>query len=213
MRLRVSTLEAYRRLLQTEYGDEAELAERMRRGQWTDDGQQKWQMLAGTAWHRALAGEAPDAALMEQKPAVYRYGGYWFAEDDIEAGRSHVGAGVKEVTGSIQLAGAEIEGTCDTINGLVIQDAKTKFSYPSAKDYESSLQWRLYLLIFGAKRFQYNLFCFRDPDSSGFCALTNVIQFCFWAYPQMQADCERWVREFLAWNEQTLEAAVAKGAS
>ena len=199
IRLRTSTLEAYRQIIQGEWGDEAELIERLHRGQWTDDGQQKWQMLAGTAWHRALAGETPDRCIEEQD--LYCWGKYWFSGGDIAAGRMHIGKGVRELTGSMELGGVEIEGTCDTILGLSIQDAKTKFSQCSTKDYEMSLQWRLYLLIHDAQRFQYNLFSFWDPDGGGFCGLKDVLSFSFWDYPGMRADCERWVREFLAWAE------------
>ena len=52
-RVRVTTLESYRVLLQEEYGSEAELVESIRRGQ--EGPPVNWKMACGTAWHEVLA--------------------------------------------------------------------------------------------------------------------------------------------------------------
>ncbi len=198
MKLRVSTLEAFRRVIQTEYGDEAELVDRIKRGQWAES-EGTWQMSIGTAWHACLDGQG------EQKGNLIHYGEYCFHEEALAQAKEHIGPGLREVTGSrawnLGLLNVVVEGTCDHINGLILQDHKTKFSTVDAKDYEPSLQWRFYLSIHGGIRFQYNLFSFRDPKNDGLCELTGINSFSFTPYPRMDADLTEWLYKFVDWAE------------
>lgn len=207
IRLRVSTIEAFRRAAETEWGDEAEVEATLRRGQWTE-GPANWQMLAGTAWHRAMALESADAvdevysdAIMDWETFCH-YGDYEFLSDDIQTAIAYCGPGLREITHSRPFAlgelDVEIEGTADLVQGLSVSDHKTKFSPSDPGDYEESLQWRLYLLIHQARVFRYNLWEFKDPKD-GFCALKDVCSFRFWPYPQMEQDCLYWIRRFLGW--------------
>lgn len=211
IRLRVSTLEQFRKVSETDYESEANLIERIRRGQWADDGPQEWYMQAGTAWHRAMACDHSDEIREEKGEdgsdvCTIRYGDFWFASEDIQAGLRHCGPGLREVTGR-QVFGAwgnvpiQIEGTTDLIHGLGIQDHKTKFSSADPDDYEPSLQWRFYLLIHEAIKFRYNLFEMRDPDENNLILLKEICSFRFWPYPGMDADCGHWLRRFMEWAD------------
>lgn len=205
IRLRVSTLESFRQVMQTDYGSEAELIERLKRGQWAE-GPTKWQMDAGTSWHAVLAdpfGCRQGADGPKGESSVWcESGDYWFSTDDVSEALAHVGPGLREVTGrtifQVGREWIEVEGTADRIQGNTIRDAKTKFSTPDARDYEQSLQWRFYLLIHGAEKFTYDLFDFRDPKD-GYCELKGIVSFSFWRYADLYRDCLRWIDEFLHW--------------
>lgn len=205
IRLRTSTLEAFRRVVETEYADEAELIESLKRGQWTE-GTPSWQMQAGTAWHHVLQHPlgtqqfdcydgTPD--ITHEGPFGYRFGGA-----DVAASLRHVGPGLCEVTGGryFQAGGQRVlvEGTADHVHGLDLQDHKTKFSAPDARDYEPSLQWRFYLLIHQGAWLRYNLFDFSQPKE-GFCELRDIVSFSMWPYVGMEADCREWIGRFLDW--------------
>lgn len=198
IRLRVSTLEAFRRVVATEWGDEAELAERIERGQWAE-GPSNWMMDAGTALHRILEGKADegcDGALFS--------GAYCFDQTAANAILRHQGPGVRELTARrvFDLGGrkVEVEGTADHARGLVLRDAKTKFTTPDAKDYEPSLQWRYYLQIHGARLFVYDLCHFADPKD-GYCEFKGIVSFRFWTYPGLEEECRVWLARFLDWAE------------
>ncbi len=209
IRLRVSTIEAFRRVVDTDYAPEEELVATLKRGQWTD-GPANWQMLAGTAWHRAMALEPADDVLeWPCGTTACCYGDYSFDSGDIQEALAYCGPGLREITGRRVLCNwhgeaVEIEGTADLVQGLVVTDHKTKFSQADPSDYEESLQWRLYLLIHEAQVFRYNLWEMKDPVS-GYCALKDVYSFRLWPYPWMKQDCLAWICRFLSWaNDKDL---------
>lgn len=201
IRIRTSTLEQFRKVCQTDFQPESELAERIVKGQWSDDRDVPWYMHAGTAWHRALALELPDNCLPDHTQV--RYGDYWFTPEDINEGIATFGPGLREVTGwrTWDVGGlkVQVEGAADHLYGLVVQDAKAKFSDVDPSDYEQSLQWRMYCLIHHARVFRYVLFNFKDPDKAGFLRLKDTYWFSTWAYPDMEADVLVWLHRFMDW--------------
>lgn len=209
IRLRVSSIESFRRVVATPYGDEAELCERIVRGQWADHAA-NYQMRVGTAFHAVLADpirhgqiEADAAGVPTQ---VYRSGDFTFAGADVQRALAHVGPGACELTGraTFDVGGraVEVEGTCDRIRGLLVRDAKVKFAPADARDYEASLQWRFYLAIHGAAAFAYDLFACRCSDpAGGRCDIGDITTFRFWRYPNLDADLRGWLADFLAWTD------------
>jgi hypothetical protein len=205
IRIRVSTLEAYRRVMQTDFMTEAELVAYVKAGQ--ENPYTAWQAAAGTAWHLLLA--APVARLCDHihdnDGMLYEAGGFVFNGDDVHRAREHVGPGLCEQTRRRTFAvdglGVQVQGTCDRIRGLHVRDAKCKFTPPDPADYEPSLQWRAYLLLNDAVCFTYDLFPMKEPTekNGNLCALKDIISFNFWAYPGMEADVLYWVREFVSW--------------
>jgi hypothetical protein len=129
---------------------------------------------------------------------------YQFTANAIAFAKRYTGPGLHEVTGrmTFEVCGrtVEIEGTADLVNGLVIQDHKTKFSTASVADYEDALQWRFYLLIHRAEVFRYNLWRMSDPKE-GRCEVKEVVSCRFWRYQGMEQDCRDWVRRFVLWAE------------
>ena len=205
MYLRTSSLEAFRRIYQTPYGNEQALIETIKRGQWTE-GPSSWQMQAGTAWHTALE----TAGTFEAGTYVWvnvpgTQDRYHFEVMDVIAARQHRGPGTTEVNASREFktnAGPVLlSGKADLIQGLYIRDAKTCFSVPAAKHYERSLQWRAYLLLHEAKKFTYDLFDFAKPKF-GFCKLKDIWSVDFWTYPGIEEDVGFWVNSFAEWSER-----------
>lgn len=196
LRISTTTLEAFRRLIDTEYGDEKELIAQIK----GEPFEARWQMEAGTAWHTALSTEICKS---ERETGLVEIGKFSFSVGHVEAADRHIGPGVWEVK---QVRVSDIRqdeyvvvvAQADHCRGLLIQDNKTKFSKPDAREYEQSLQWRFYLWVHGAQEFRYNLFDFADPKD-GYCELLNIVSFNFWPYPGLEADCRRWVGEFLDW--------------
>lgn len=209
IRLRVSTLDRFRKVCQTEYESELSLIDRIQRGQWSDDAEDTpWYMKAGTAWHRALADDMVDELVgyaSDSDILLCRYGDYLFHPDDIHEGIATFGPGLREITWhrDWQIAGqtVRLEGTADHLFGRVVSDAKTKFSDPDPSDYEESLQWRAYLLIHDADVFRYVLFSMKDPDESGFIRLKKdgIYTFNMWRYPDMESDVTHWLTRFVEW--------------
>lgn len=196
IRISTTTLEAFRRVLTNEYPSEAELIAQIK----VEPFKPTWQMEAGSAWDEALSTEIRDS---ERETGRVEIGKFSFDVAAVDAADRHIGPGVWQVKatkyslwpdGTESLTVAQV----DHIRGLIIQENKAKFSTPDARDYEQSLQWRFYLWVHGAAQVRYNLFDFADPKG-GYCELRNIVSFNFWSYPGLEADCRRWVREFLDW--------------
>lgn len=202
IRISTTTLESYRRVLTTEYATEAELIAQVK----GEPFEPSWQMQAGSAW-QALLSSPFEVGTIDETQGEYRvhYGDFSFGRKSQELARDHIGPGISEVKalarfqlGCRDAVPVDVVAQVDHIRGLMIQENKAKFSTPDARDYEQSLQWRFYLLAHEAAHVRYNLFDFADPKN-GYCELRNIVSFGFWTYPDLRADCERWVRAFLEW--------------
>lgn len=199
LRVSTSTLEQFRRLCCYDYVDEAELVAQIAGRPFTPS----WQMEAGTAWHRVLSN--PDECLVDDGSGWigFRSGGYTFDGTAGTESRNLIGPGTWECKATRTFDhcgfGVTVVAQADHIRGLVVQDNKTKFSTPDARDYEGSLHWRWYLLVHEAQKFTYNLFDFRDPKE-GYCELRNIVSFNFWTYAGIEADCRAWLSRFLEWS-------------
>jgi hypothetical protein len=205
--LRVSTLEAFRRAVETDYGSEEELQASIRRGQW-EDGPSSWKMRAGTAWHEILCANLatePTVVIPQLCQFAVCRGEYFFALADAMAGQDYRPRGLLEVPArQVLLADGQkmaLHGQADHVRGLEVRDAKTCFAAPDPTDYESSLQWRCYLYLFGANVFSYDLYYFSEPTDLGYLALKDIYTFRQWRYPRMEEDLASWIRRFLAWAE------------
>lgn len=206
--VRTTTLESFRRVVSTSWGNEGELRTYIAAGQ-DDDAGKTWKMDAGTAWHKVLACPERCERLNDEGEEIYRYGDYSFSPLAVAEALATIGGrGLYEVPGNIvfQADGRRssyqvvVTGTRDHLRGLEVGDFKTKFSTPDAKDYEQSLQWRFYLAMGGAW-FTYYLFHFKTPKC-GHCEYKGVKTFRFWPYPALSADCGEWVMRFIGWAER-----------
>lgn len=209
--IRASTLEQFRRILagETSDGEEA-LIRDIKAGQ---NGAGNERMDAGTAWHRCLSLPEFDLNDLADWKNHYLIKGkekcvpikplaefpYFFDLSDVQLAREFFGPGRHEVPGFGMIGGQQVCCTADLINGLVVSDAKTKFTTINAADYETSLQWRIYLHIHGARQFRYCLFRMTDPNDDGFIRMMDMTEFSFFSYPEMQNDLTHWVNQFMEW--------------
>ena len=216
MRVRVSHLEAYRRLVAEEYGDSADdliLDVQAWQKGW-ERSARNWKMDAGTAWHACLSNH-PDAMCYGPE---WGYGNYRFRSEDVYAAQAHQGPGFREVTArrvfETRRGPVEVKATCDHLWGRTVRDAKTKFGTPDAGAYDLSLQWRFYLLLFHADAFVYDLFAMRDPDDAGLCVLRETVSFRLWRYPDLERECRSWLERFVDWaDSHDLLSRTAAGAT
>lgn len=95
-------------------------------------------------------------------------------------------------------------GKVDAIHGLRVDDHKFTSRY-DAERFLNSYQWRVYLDIFGADEFRWNVFEGRqDTSDPQRYVIYNVHQLTTHRYPGMEEDVRRAVRTFLGFARQHL---------
>lgn len=91
-------------------------------------------------------------------------------------------------------------GMVDGIDGRTVHDQKLTENWDAEK-YTDSLQWRAYLVMFGAATFVYDVFVGRykrDKDRQivpGHVTVTDYHRLPFYAYPGIRGDVQRAVNE------------------
>lgn len=208
--VRASTLEAYRRVIETDWKPEAELVESIEQGQVDSEG--GWESCCGTAFHSILA--HPDDHLIAGKPGFttseedvpldeYRSASWHWYGPTVRDILAEIGPGRVEVRSGTTIdtrwGKVTVSGQADRVSGLCVRDAKCTWSTPDPELYEPSLQWRWYLLIHERRWFTYDVFHFKEPKESGLVELKEFYSFRQWAYEGMERDCHDWLTRFLAW--------------
>ncbi len=195
---RVSNVEAFR---QFELDDEAEP------GRFIDELLHGFEpspaMQAGTAFHKALELAAPGetATELNSQGHVFTFRGDFVvrlpAIRELRASKTYMVDGEPIV----------ISGQVDGIEGLRIDDHKTTSRFDPDR-YLTGYQWRLYLDIFGASVFRWNVFELNELD-----VLTYEVrdqhtleQF---RYPALGADCQRLVERFARFVREHVQPLVA----
>lgn len=184
MTFRVSECESFRQWRDDEAADLETLLARMRGETGASEA-----MLAGTAFHKALEMAQPGEA------ATLRALGYTFdiagdfelaipAIREVRAGKTYI----------VDDCAVTISGQLDAIEGKRVEDHKTTGRFDPER-YLGGYQWRLYLEIFGADHFRWNVFEISvtdDPLTWEVFAAHRLEQY---RYPGMGADCERLVTD------------------
>lgn len=182
MRISVSDLDAYRYYRDNEDAELDDLLARLRR-----ETPPTAQMLAGTALHAALENAQEDTAVLEANGHKFKF----VAECDVYLPQ------VRELKGEMQIqtpiGPVTLVGVVDAIGGD-IQDHKLTARF-DAERYAASYQWRCYLLMFGGRRFVYNVFVGKE-DSANQYLIYEFHRFPLYAYPALREDVEREVGQF-----------------
>lgn len=188
---RVSSVESYRRYLNDEEGD---LASILRDLQGFEPSEK---MLAGTAWHKVLElaslGDIIDAAA----------NGFTFTVSvDIDLSLPEIRELRAAKTYMVDGKPITITGQVDAIEGLRIIDHKTTARFDPER-FMAAFQWRLYLEIFGADSFEWNVFEMKEtgPRHYEIFAFHPLAQ-C--RYPGMEKDCELLVADFARFTRKYL---------
>lgn len=202
---RVSEVESFRQWLEDDEAELDKLLERLR-GQ----SEASEAMLAGTAFHKALElAAAKDHPTLEALGYTFQFRGDFElaipAIREIRASKTYRGEGY-EIT---------VSGQLDCIHGKRVEDHKTTGRFDPER-YLAGYQWRLYLDIFGADQFRWNVFEIKqmediDPLTWEVFAHHTLEQF---RYPGMEQDNARLVAHLAAFTRthlperiRTLEAA------
>lgn len=176
MIFRVSEAETFR---QWRDDEEAELSALLARLRGIEPPSQA--MLAGTAFHaileRASAGEVIEHAEQD--------GFRFIVEVEAELALSPI----REYRAQKQYPGIAITGQLDHLDGLRVEDHKTTGQFDPDR-YLFGYQWRLYLDIFDAQVFRWNIFEMREIDPSVY-LVHRMHQLEQRRYPGMEMDCER----------------------
>lgn len=183
---RVSNVESFRQWRDDEESDLDALLARLR-----GESQPSEVMLAGTAFHKAMEMAATGSELNALHSDGYTFhfvGDFEIALPairEVRASKTYIVDG-KPIT---------ISGQLDAIEGKRVDDHKTTGRFDPER-YLQGYQWRLYLEIFGADQFRWNVFeiaATEDPFEWDVRSHHTLEQF---RYPGMTADCERLIVDF-----------------
>jgi hypothetical protein len=87
-----------------------------------------------------------------------------------------------------------ISGQLDAIHGKRVEDHKTTGRFDPER-YLDGYQWRLYLAIFGAEAFRWNVFEISEQDDPMHWEVFAQHRLEQYRYPGMEKDCERLVQD------------------
>jgi hypothetical protein len=180
MTFRVSEAESFRQWRADEDSDLELLLARLR-GQ-TEASEA---MLAGTAFHKALeVAQVGSASTLEALGYTFNIAG------DFEIALPVI----REVRAGKTYAGDDfaitISGQLDAIEGKRVEDHKTTGRFDPER-YMTGYQWRMYLDIFGADVFRWNIFEIAATDDGLVWDVHSFHRLEQFRYPGMGADCER----------------------
>lgn len=185
---RVSNVEAYRQWLQDDESDLSDLAARI-----TGTMEPTEAMLAGTAFHLALENAGEGETLTLESPG-YRFTFLCDAAIELPSIREIRSSKTYIVDGEPIV----ISGQLDAIDGKRIDDHKTTSRFDPER-YLDGYQWRLYLDIFDADVFRWNVFEIKQevvlPDIQEWSVIAahRIEQY---RHPMLERDCQRLVEGF-----------------
>lgn len=187
LRVSASDVDAFRYFLANEDAELADLLAQLRR-----ETPQTEPMRAGTALHKALELSTPG------NHGELKADGYTFefkADGEIELPeiRELKGTVEREIDGCL----VTLVGKVDAIHGKRVDDHKFTSRY-DAERFMGSYQWRVYLDLFGADEFRWNVFEGRPiSDDPTWYVINNVHRLTMHRYPGMSDDVERALARFV----------------
>ena len=168
----------------------------------------------GTAFHKLVEGDYSNIAKLDNGRAITIDDGYTILMDieQCKVARDYADSmplsfhELREYKAfNVNGEDVYITGCADIINGLHINDIKTKYSYICDDDYRDSFQWRMYLQLFEADVFTFDLFLFdgykKDKnglDVRGIPIVKHDPIECI-RYDKMETDNIQLIAEFLEW--------------
>lgn len=163
-------------------------------------------MEAGTALHKAL--ENADPGQFDG----FRQDGFTFSfECDAALDLPPIREMKETMDFVIGDVVATVVGKVDCIHGRRIDDHKFTAKFDPDR-YLDSYQWRLYLTIFGADEFRWNIFEARESAEKNY-LIHHVHKLRANRYPGMEKDVERELAEFVLFARQHLPERFMKAAA
>jgi hypothetical protein len=166
------------------------------------EGESSELMRAGTAFHKALETATTGVELAELVADGYTF----CITDSLEIGLCEIRELRASKTYVVDDEPITISGQVDQLEGRRVEDHKTTGRF-DAERYMTGYQWRLYLDIFGADHFRWNVFeiaAMDEPKCYQVYAQHRLEQF---RYPGMEADCLALVTRFARFVREHLRPA------
>ncbi len=195
MSWRVSQVESFRKFEQDEEADPQEFIQELLHGF-----PESPAMRAGTAFHKALELATPGTEVMTLEAM-----GHTFAfVGDFEVRLPVIRELRASKTYMVDGRAIVVSGQVDGIEGLRIDDQKTTARFDPDR-YLSGYQWRLYLDIFGASHFRWNIFEIGETQEPGFYEVHNQHTLEQFRYPTLGSDCQALVERFARFVREYVE--------
>lgn len=151
-------------------------------------------MLAGTAFHHAL-----ELAICGSHDAFY-VDGYTFNLPDAELSLTSI----REMRMFRRYGDLTVTGKADGVHGRRVIDHKTAATF-DAERYLEGYQWRFYLDLFGADRFEWNVFEIEETDPKVYRVKPpHTLSAC--RYPGLADDCAELADQYSAFAQEHLPA-------
>lgn len=202
MFFRVSEVESFRQYMNDEEAELEHFLARMR-----GEVAPSPAMEAGTAFHKALeeATTGLEVSSIEASGYTFTFAGNFTIElpaiREVRAAKTWIVDG-EPVT---------ISGQLDCIHGKRVEDHKTTGRFDPER-YLDGYQWRLYLTIFGADTFRWNVFEITEKDHPLEWEVFNQHRLEQYRYPGMETDCERLVQRLARFARQYMPERVKREA-
>lgn len=198
MTFRVSECETFRQWQQDEDSDLDLLLRRMRGEEPASPA-----MEAGTAFHKALENSATG---IETKSLCAN--GYTFnIVGDFELSLPAIREVRAGKTWFVDGEPVAISGQVDAIDGMSVHDHKTTGRFDPER-YLNGYQWRLYLEIFHASHFRWNVFEIAVTDDPMVWEVFDAHTLEQYRYPMMGQDCERVITDLARFAREYLPERV-----
>ena len=104
-----------------------------------------------------------------------------------------------------EVAGHDLVGVADYLVGNEIRDLKCTHRAIDPERYAHSLQWQVYLLLFGSDTFWYDVV--HVANRRDMWVVKDIQSFSLRPYPDMPATIERWVLEYADWYKEHIGEA------
>ena len=146
-------------------------------------------MKIGTAFHTILENNEGVLDTVEQDGFTFQF--------DVEGDLTI--PPIQEIKAEKVYDTVTVVGKVDAISGLIIDDHKTTGQF-KPESYMDSYQWRIYLDIFGASKFRYNVFERREnPQGIQVIRSLNVLPLD--RYPDLEEDVQIMIAEYAMFAE------------
>lgn len=193
LRVSATDIDAVRRFYDEEDADLADLIRQLRHLMPSTDA-----MEAGTALHKALEYAEPGDHSGFVTPDGFTFSFETEAEIDLPAIRE-MKATREYIVDDVRVT---LVGKVDALHGKRIDDHKFTARF-DADRYLDSYQWRIYLEIFGADHFRWNIFEALESAPRNY-LIRNVHALDMHRYPGIGEDVEREVRAFVTFAKDHL---------
>jgi len=187
---RITSIEEYRRWTLMEDIEPGWLVNRLTAKEETP------KMRAGTAFHKAMENAS------ETEHGVLMANGHRF---DMLVNAEIALPSLAELKLHKDYGELRVSGTLDGLSGHVVTEFKTTERF-DADNYLEGLQWRFYLDLSGADRFDWHVFEISAVEEGSHYEVWGYHKLTEYRYPRLARDCQEWAEQYLQFAERFMVA-------